>query len=39
MADELASLGLPRRALFSSSAAQMQASFGAAEIVTPHTGR
>lgn len=33
MADELRSLGLPKRALFSSSAAQMQASFGAAEIV------
>jgi len=39
MADELASLGLPRRALFSSSAAQMQASFGAAEVVTPGAGR
>jgi hypothetical protein len=39
MADELASLGLPRRALFSSSAAQMQASFGAAEIVTAGAGR
>ena len=35
MADELRSLGLPRRALFSSSAARMQASFGGAEIVTP----
>jgi hypothetical protein len=39
MADELASLGLPRRALFSSSAAQMQASFGPAEIVTAGAGR
>jgi hypothetical protein len=35
MAAELRSLGLPRRAMFSSSAAQMRASFGAAEIVTP----
>ena len=35
MADELRSLGLPKRALFSSSAAQMRASFGGAEIVTP----
>jgi len=35
MADELRSLGLPRRALFSSSAARMRASFGAAEVVTP----
>ncbi len=34
MADELRSLGLPKRALFSSSASQMQATFGAAEIVT-----
>jgi len=34
MAGELRSVGLPRRALFSSSAAQMQASFGAPEIVT-----
>ncbi len=33
MADELRSLGLPKRALFSSSAAQMRASFGAAEVV------
>jgi hypothetical protein len=35
MADELRSLGLPRRALFSSSSAQMRASFDAAEVVTP----
>jgi len=34
MADELRSLGLPKRALFSSSAAQMQATFGGAEVVT-----
>ena len=34
MADELRSLGLPRRALFSSSAARMRASFGGAETVT-----
>ncbi len=34
MADELRSLGLPKRALFSSAASHMQASFGAAEIVT-----
>ena len=34
MAEELRSLGLPKRALFSSSAAQMRASFGGAEIVT-----
>ena len=34
MADELRSLGLPKRALFSSSASQMRASFGGAEIVT-----
>ncbi len=33
MADELRSLGLPKRALFSSSASQMRASFGGAEIV------
>ena len=41
MADELRSLGLPKRALFSSSAAQMRASFGAAEIVAagPVTAR
>lgn len=35
MADELRSLGLPRRALFSSSSAQMRASFDAAVVVTP----
>jgi hypothetical protein len=35
MADELRSLGLPRRALFSSSAARMRASFDGAEVVTP----
>jgi hypothetical protein len=35
MADELRSLGLPKRALFTSSAESMRASFGAAEIVTP----
>ncbi len=35
MADELRSLGLPRRALLSSSAAQMRASFDAAEVVAP----
>jgi len=34
MADELRSLGLPKRALFSSSAAHMRATFGAAEVVT-----
>jgi hypothetical protein len=34
MADELRSLGLPKRALFSSSASQMRASFGGAEVVT-----
>jgi hypothetical protein len=33
MADELRSLGLPKRALFSSSAAVMTASFGAARVV------
>jgi hypothetical protein len=33
MADELRSLGLPKRALFSSSASQMRASFGAAEVI------
>ena len=33
MADELRSLGLPKRALFSSSARQMSASFGAPEMV------
>ncbi len=35
MADELRSLGLPRRALFSTSATTMRASFGAAEVVAP----
>jgi hypothetical protein len=35
MADELRSLGLPKRALFSSSAGQMRASFNGAEVVTP----
>ena len=35
MADELRSLGLPKRALFSSSAALMRASFDGAEVVTP----
>jgi hypothetical protein len=41
VADELRSLGLPKRALFCSSAAQMRASFGGAEIVTvrPATAR
>ena len=34
MSDELRSLGLPRRALFTSHAAQMRATFGAAETVT-----
>jgi hypothetical protein len=34
MADELRTLGLPKRALFSSSAAQMRATFGSAEVVT-----
>ena len=34
MADELRSLGLPRRALFTSHAARMRASFGAAVVVT-----
>jgi len=34
MADELRSLGLPKRALFTSSTRQMRAAFGAAEIVT-----
>ena len=37
MADELRSLGLPKRALFSSSAALMRASFGGAEVVTATT--
>jgi len=35
MADELRSLGLPKRALFSSSATHMRATFGPAEVVTP----
>ncbi len=35
MADELRSLGLPRRAVLSSSATQMRASFDAAEVVDP----
>ncbi len=35
MAAELRSLGLPKRALFSSSAAMMRASFDGAEVVTP----
>jgi hypothetical protein len=39
MADELRSLGLPKRALFSSSAAVMRASFGAAQVVEPRRGR
>ncbi len=39
MADELRSLGLPKRALFSSAATQMRASFRAAEVVTPLTAR
>jgi hypothetical protein len=39
MAEELRSLGLPKRALFSSSAAQMRASFGGAEIVTSGRGK
>jgi hypothetical protein len=34
VADGLRSLGLPKRALFTSSAAQMRASFGAAEVVS-----
>jgi hypothetical protein len=38
MADELRGLGLPRRALFTSSAAQMRASFGAAEVVSVAAG-
>ncbi len=33
MADELRSIGLPRRALFSSSAARMRATFGGAVVV------
>ena len=39
MADELRSLGLPKRALFSSSAAAMRASFDGAEEVTPLVGQ
>lgn len=35
MAEELRSISLPRRALFSSSAAQMRASFEAPEVVAP----
>jgi hypothetical protein len=35
MADELRSLGLPRRALLTAHATRMQAAFGAAEVVTP----
>jgi len=38
MADELRSLGLPKRALFSSSAAVMRASFDGARVVTPLRG-
>jgi hypothetical protein len=34
MAHELRSLGLPKRALFTSHAANMRATFGAAEVVT-----
>ena len=34
MAAELRTLGLPKRALFTSHAAQLRASFGAAEVVT-----
>jgi Acetoacetate decarboxylase (ADC) len=34
MADELGSLGLPKRALFTSHATQMRATFGAADVVT-----
>jgi Acetoacetate decarboxylase (ADC) len=34
MADELRSLGLPKRALFTSATSHMRASFGAAEVVT-----
>ena len=39
MADELRSLGLPRRAVFTSSAARMQATFGPAEVVVAGVGR
>jgi hypothetical protein len=35
MAEELRALGLPKRALFTSHAAQMRASFDAAEVVGP----
>jgi hypothetical protein len=38
MADELRSLGLPRRALISSSAAQMRASFDTAVVVDARPG-
>jgi Acetoacetate decarboxylase (ADC) len=38
MADELRSLGLPRRALVSSASTQMRASFDAAEIVDRNAG-
>lgn len=38
MADELRSLGLPKRALFSSSTEWMRASFEAAEVVTARHG-
>ena len=34
MADELRTLGLPKRALFTSATAHMRASFGGAEVVT-----
>jgi len=37
MADELRTLGLPKRALFTSSTAHMTATFGAAEVVTART--
>jgi hypothetical protein len=39
MAEELRSLGLPKRALFTSSARQMSASFGAPEVVVAAPGR
>jgi hypothetical protein len=39
MADELRSLGLPKRALFSSSTARMRASFDRAEVVAPRSGQ
>lgn len=38
MADELRSLGLPKRALFSSSAARMSASFDGAQVVDDRRG-